>query len=375
MPFDFNPRSPCGERPQKMRRQISHLPISTHAPRAGSDPGQCRSAPAGFHFNPRSPCGERRMQLVGNHDVTVISTHAPRAGSDTGTPTNSYIFSYFNPRSPCGERLTQSGPPEAPVVFQPTLPVRGATTPCGVLFGFSVFQPTLPVRGATRVLGDYRRGRRISTHAPRAGSDTGELAGYGLSTDFNPRSPCGERPTAAGSLACSFPFQPTLPVRGATFDGRCPEEVIYNFNPRSPCGERLPQFSKMIVVKEFQPTLPVRGATCARPSPHPRGLPISTHAPRAGSDAAADNQCKMLVNFNPRSPCGERPVCLMLRAISISNFNPRSPCGERHQRPAIFFALNQFQPTLPVRGATRLVVSSLHPCHISTHAPRAGSDA
>ena len=55
--------------------------------------------------------------------------------------------------------------------FQPTLPVRGATR--GDEFGDVVieFQPTLPVRGATvhhLVDGCLME---ISTHAPRAGSD------------------------------------------------------------------------------------------------------------------------------------------------------------------------------------------------------------
>ncbi len=56
-------------------------------------------------------------------------------------------------------------------IFQPTLPVRGAT---GVYVAGNLlieFQPTLPVRGATERV-DYPAGdRRISTHAPRAGSD------------------------------------------------------------------------------------------------------------------------------------------------------------------------------------------------------------
>ena len=35
------------------------------------------------------------------------------------------------------------------------------------------------------------------------------------------------------------------------------------------------------------------------------------------------------LNFNPRSPCGERQgkLCGM---EGVDHFNPRSPCGERH---------------------------------------------
>ena len=78
--------------------------------------------------------------------------------------------------------------------------------------------------------------------------------------------------------------------------------------------------------------------------------------------------------FNPRSPCGERRsegfIALVVRIISIHaprvgsdsrhiaacsprrHFNPRSPCGERPQTRAEFERVALFQSTLPVWGAT-----------------------
>ena len=56
--------------------------------------------------------------------------------------------------------------------FQPTLPVRGATSTAARDITENQFQPTLPVRGATPSV----------MPPPRLGK-------Y-----FNPRSPCGERP-------------------------------------------------------------------------------------------------------------------------------------------------------------------------------------
>ena len=56
----------------------------------------------------------------------------------------------FNPRPPRGERLVQSGVTDTVRVFQPTPPARGATT-------------SSPLA---------QRRSRVSTHAPRAGSDT-----------------------------------------------------------------------------------------------------------------------------------------------------------------------------------------------------------
>ena len=79
--------------------------------------------------------------------------------------------------------------------FQPTLPVRGATVQSSIRDVIdSQFQPTLPVRGATvRRARQHRQHREISTHAPRAGSDLAAMLG-----------------------GCRAQFQPTLPVRGAT---------------------------------------------------------------------------------------------------------------------------------------------------------------
>ena len=78
--------------------------------------------------------------------------------------------------------------------------------------------------------------------------------------------------------------------------------------------------------------------------------------------------------FNPRSPCGERPFvyeCFPLRAY----FNPRSPCGERPALTVLFQATHGFQSTLPVRGATGAAPAiEANKTYISIHAPRAGSD-
>ena len=85
---------------------------------------------------------------------------------------------------------------------------------------------------------------------------------------------------------------------------------------------------------------------------HVTGGGISIHAPRVGSDWPCRGKRCYPGYFNPRSPCGER------RKISTSkrggqNFNPRSPCGERRQNPCqLPYNHLLFQSTLPVWGAT-----------------------
>ena len=86
---------------------------------------------------------------------------------------------------------------------------------------------------------DNQYDRYISIHAPRVGSDL--ILAWSLQlgkSDFNPRSPCGERPGAGVSLADAVQFQSTLPVWGATTTSSARSTPSPNFNPRSPCGER-----------------------------------------------------------------------------------------------------------------------------------------
>ncbi len=186
---------------------------------------------------------------------------------------------YFNPRSPCGERLSGASRLLCAPLFQPTLPVRGAT--CNSpLFDRNVSISTHAPRAGSDHLklrhlphlavisthapragsdGGNRRpagGDEISTHAPRAGSDGAYRRDACRECYFNPRSPCGERrglirvclhlihisthAPRAGSdeardafFARQDVFQPTLPVRGATASTNKFEALIlyhkYNF--------------------------------------------------------------------------------------------------------------------------------------------------
>ena len=79
---------------------------------------------------------------------------------------------------------------------------------------------------------------------------------------------------------------------------------------------------------------------------------ISTHAPLAGRDQRRRCGRGHRRYFNPRAPCGARPV---------EEYEPRAEVV--------------FQPTRPLRGATRLAPDLLDAEGISTHAPLAGRDA
>ncbi len=147
---NFNPRTPCGVRPDSVASQVRRL----------------------WNFNPRTPCGVR--QKIWKY---------PQAER------------YFNPRTPCGVRLSSSFIAARSNGFQSTHPLRGATL-MGTMVksSFFGFQSTHPLRGATAVLWFHHQPIKISIHAPLAGCDHAcQVFTPYASTYFNPRTPCGVR--------------------------------------------------------------------------------------------------------------------------------------------------------------------------------------
>ena len=167
-------------------------------------------------------------------------------------------------------------------------------------------------------------------------------------------------------------FQPTLPARGATRGRRGIPPRPRHFNPRSPHGERR---AKQRAARKNQPIsthAPRTGSDGLALAGHGVGR-ISTHAPRTGSDNAHPYTLYQRRDFNPRSPHGERLLNTSHQPRQVY-FNPRSPHGERPRRNTPPPALLPFQPTLPARGATGGSPMKTYTIDISTHAPRTGSD-
>ena len=168
----------------------------------------------------------------------------------------------------------------------------------------------------------------ISIHAPRGGSDRTASHTRRPLSDFNPRSPWGERRAWAVISASAFTFQSTLPVGGATFS----------------------------------------------PSSCTRALSISIHAPRGGSDPCWPHRSPPATHFNPRSPWGERLVPLHIPG-ALFQFQSTLPVGGATQSTQpVASQYAQFQSTLPVGGATVHALGYTLDDLISIHAPRGGSD-
>ena len=167
----------------------------------------------------------------------------------------------------------------------------------------------------------------ISIHALRKESDPGTLRLTKRSKNFNPHSPCGERPPPWPSRHAPYDFNPHSPC-GERRNAYGRPTISKYFNPHSPCGERQEILSSTFEMDEFQSTLPLRGATLDLTLAS-AGVDISIHTPLAGSDR----------------PYTSSPKYSLL-----------------------------FQSTLPLRGATRFGEEGRAERQISIHTPLAGSD-
>ena len=206
--------------------------------------------------------------------------------------------------------------------------MRGATGPVILYYAvYHTFQSTLLMRGATPLVDARLANRGISIHAPHARSDLMTAKNMSL-----------------------LIFQSTLLMRGAT-NFLSLFNVADNISIHAPHARSDEFMKKMTFLEmEFQSTLLMRGATEESPSIRIQEV-ISIHAPHARSD--------LLTAY--------MVYCIMY-------FNPRSSCEERRMPGAITRAVDGFQSTLLMRGATRPSQRYYHYHHISIHAPHARSD-
>ena len=236
-----------------------------------------------------------------------------------------------------------------------------------------VFQSTLPARGATSLATACRvRCLHFNPRSPRGERRRAVRQICSVRKDFNPRSPRGERP------------QPIYRPLTKTY-----------FNPRSPRGERhgalhLHMLCNRISIHapregsdatrdcytpcgaQFQSTLPARGATRSRWRATV-GTCISIHAPREGSDSACIRRVSQWLGFQSTLPArgatGHRAAVAAYVAFQ-STLPARGATTTARYVPCA----RQFQSTLPARGATGRSAAAGRAQNISIHAPREGSD-
>ena len=191
--------------------------ISTHAPRTGSDRISAGLLSSPQDFNPRSPHGERPDLEMDGSKILFISTHAPRTGSDEcqpdchagcvrfqptlparGATTERLmcapIYCDFNPRSPHGERPTKRKKRAFSNRISTHAPRTGSDANTHAAGRDAAISTHAPRTGSDALQSISVNTPEISTHAPRTGSDVSPKSRCTECADFNPRSPHGERP-------------------------------------------------------------------------------------------------------------------------------------------------------------------------------------
>ena len=164
-----------------------------------------------------------------------------------------------------------------------------------------------PLAGRDALLWSKSEHHRISTHAPLAGRDGRPSPHRWSSSSFQPTRPLrGATFLSLMLRRCCAVFQPTRPLRGATRPALTSIGRFLHFNPRAPCGARPIMGLLENRAKLFQPTRPLRGAT---------------------SKSRQRSLCNFY--FNPRAPCGARRASASSFEVRSMNFNPRAPCGAR----------------------------------------------
>ena len=282
-PEHFYPRSPCGERPGR------------------------HTAAAGYrsHFYPRSPCGERRVPGPAGQHSFGISIHALLAESDSRRTADSTAYTPFLSTLSLRRATVFNAVSNSLVIFLSTLSLRRATPPpfCGEELCQISIHALLAESDdvAPVVLVDWL----ISIHALLAESDEKSLKIAYKLFYFYPRSPCGERRAWSASKLAGMSI--SIHALLAESDLNCSRKglAMRYFYPRSPCGERPKSDTATAFPLSFLSTLSLRRATL-RVLDGSKSSIISIHALLAESDIACAGRFKLVYNFYPRSPCGER---------------------------------------------------------------------
>ena len=190
----FQPTRPLRGATRAARHAAAYSIISTHAPLAGRDPVECSSSDADGISTHAPLAGRDRRARVDDGKPRLISTHAPLAGRDYSVFPFSTTVEVISTHAPLAGRDEHSITGDIGEGFQPTRPLRGATTrtkgksldntdfnpraPCGARLKIFrkddttlYFNPRAPCGARRRHGAGVPRAGGISTHAPLAGRD------------------------------------------------------------------------------------------------------------------------------------------------------------------------------------------------------------
>ena len=207
------------------------------------------------------------------------------------------------------------------------------------------------MRGATHDRCVYMAEVVISIHAPHAGRDQNTLHFQTYKKHFNPRAPCGARPSKEQQRkrrVCISIHAPHAgrdrvqvlrvnvsnisihaPHAGRDSRGMDLKSRLEYFNPRAPCGARRKRCRPTSEIQKFQSTRPMRGATCCPSSRFRGGRYFNPRAPCGARRIAQEVTQVYNIKFQSTRPMRGATAPSAPRTSRSRYFNPRAPCGAR----------------------------------------------
>ena len=227
---------------------------------------------------------DRKKEAPGDF-LHPVSIHALLAECDYLGSLYEKDWHGFNPRTPCGVRLFT----------------------CGASPGYSQFQSTHSLRSATFQEHHIPDDDAVSIHALLAECDENVIGPHARGNRFNPRTPCGVRliNRTEDKSSCQVSIHALL--------AECDRQLVPGllsitcFNPRTPCGVRQECKKAGRSRKRFQSTHSLRSATPVFGHLDAVGE-VSIHALLAECDRPWRPRRPRRSRFNPRTPCGVRPI-------------------------------------------------------------------
>ena len=237
-------------------------------------------------FNPRSPYGERRRQITNCRSKRGFQSTLPIRGAT------------YKIQLVAGSALR----------FQSTLPIRGATA-SGSLSQLTTFISIhAPHTGSDEEAAQFRDDQAISIHAPHTGSDKPQKCNHSVPTAISIHAPHTGSDYSQGSRLLKSVISIHAPHTGSDLTVSLSQrDTRTDFNPRSPYGERQP----ISIVFEAQERISIHAPHTG--SDGSAGGIVSRRAnfnPRSpyGERLFCRTYRTNMKNFNPRSPYGERQL-------------------------------------------------------------------
>ena len=213
----------------------------------------------------------------------------------------------------------------------------------------------------------------ISTHAPLAGRDLRPFMGIFCNIYFNPRAPCGARPDRTFNVAHFAGISTHAPLagrdRGVVFIG----DREFDISTHAPLAGRDTTEAAVKSVVCISTHAPLAGRDYSLLGEGCKYV-ISTHAPLAGRDHCVAVQRIFANKFQPTRPLRGATVSNATVRATRRHFNPRAPCGAR---PLAYGGLHRKQRIsthAPLAGRDTMAFARFGGLCISTHAPLAGRD-